>query len=367
MNTTHNDPQIDPVRAELRALAQRAERYQLDKGWTRDKLAREFADLGSAKTFNAILAGEYSAGDLESWVLRYRTVASTMDNLEKSAPDEEPINHDLTPCMRLRVAFLEIMREQDNTRLIWMQGPSGSGKTKARQSLEMKYPVRVTFTEADETWTDHEMLGRILGALGFKPKEPDKNVQFEMPVSTTQRMRKLVEHLNKKRLCIGIDEAHHLTPRMLNLVKTLVNQTPGEFIVSAQNTLMQRLEVSKGYFEAQQLTHNRMHERIDLSVIEQGDVELMFKDRIAFGKGVLEKAVAAIEPFALSHGYFKFVNRVCRRVAHDHGDEAIDLRQFVNILVREAVKIKPLAISLRKGATLDDIAREITAKSEATR
>ena len=39
-----------------------------------------------------------------------------------------------------------------------------------------------------------------------------------------------------------IDEAHHLGPHCLNTVKTLVNTTPGEFILVAIPTLWNKLQ-----------------------------------------------------------------------------------------------------------------------------
>ena len=111
-----------------------------------------------------------------------------------------------------------------------------------------------------------------------------------------------------------IDEAHHLGPHCLNTVKTLVNTTPGEFILVAIPTLWNKLQ-AHAYQEAKQIATNRLSERVKLT-LDEADIRTYlskkFKDASAAD---LKVAAKIIRPNALLAGNYAFVRDVAREMA----------------------------------------------------
>jgi hypothetical protein len=65
-------------------------------------------------------------------------------------------------------------------------------------------------------------------------------------------------------------------PRSLNMVKTIINRTPGEVIMIGLPVLLKRLEMA-AYQEARQLTLNRLCERITLSSADKDDTAILLE------------------------------------------------------------------------------------------
>ncbi len=315
MNTeTVNSAAAEAQQKDLRSLAQTIRDYQKKRGWNDTQLCKRFGGVGSTKTFGRILAGDLKELDLERWLLEYRTVVNLIEAEGAADDTDEAIFDDLSTCSRLRVAFLKIMNVHGNNRLIIIEGVSGSGKTKAGRMLAAKYGRRVLFGEADETWKNPTtMLGGILKMLGKK----------EFAGGTNERKELAISELNLRRVCLFIDEMHHLGPASLNMLKTLINQTPGEFIGSAFSTLWKRLE-TQAYFEALQLTRNRMAERINFDTLDLHDVEMLVKRRLRWENGEGKKAATILiggegKGPATRLGHLAFVDAVCRE-AKDMAD-----------------------------------------------
>lgn len=74
-----------------------------------------------------------------------------------------------------------------------------------------------------------------------------------------------------------VDEAHHVGPRILNVVKSLVNMTPGEFVLMGTPPMWVKLN-KQAYAEASQLYTNRLGCFVRLE-LEVGDVEAYFMER----------------------------------------------------------------------------------------
>lgn len=214
---------------ELRELAQKVREYQESKKLSDTALLKKFSGLGSTKTFKRILADDLVELDLERQLNNYRSVWAFIESTGDDSADEENLYDDLYPVIQLRRAFFETTRENGTARVIVLQGPTGSGKTSARRLLLEKYGPRLLMIEATVAWNDSPggMLGAVLDALGKKEK----------PLIQVDRLNKVIELLNESRRCLVVEEAHHLGPRCLNLTKTLVNQTPGEFVLIAIDTL----------------------------------------------------------------------------------------------------------------------------------
>lgn len=293
----------DGMSEELRVTAGRIRGWQEERRISDSQMLREFPGLGSTKTYTRIVAGDVEDLDVERWARDYAAVWSLIQLLAESSAENEEIYADLTTVTDLRKAVADAMREGGNNRLVLVQGPSGSGKTTAARLLQAKYGARIVFAEANEIWKENAnaMLGGILEALGAR----------QPPIAVAAKFDLVVARLRESRCCLVMDEAHHLGPKTLNLVKSLLNQTPGEFVLLAMGTLWQRLE-TQAYAEARQLTQNRLSERLRFDGVEVADVERMLERRLGMNGDA--KAVAKqLAPAARTHGHLAFVRLVCRQ------------------------------------------------------
>ncbi|MBI5817436.1 MAG: ATP-binding protein [Verrucomicrobia bacterium] len=316
------NPAIDAQQKELASLAQTIRDYQTKREWSDTLLCKKFGGLGSTKTFTKILKNELEELDLERWLLEYRSVVNLITAEAGADTQDEQVFDDLSTCSRLRVAFLDIMNVRGNNRLIICEGASGSGKSKAARMLAAKYGRRVLLGEADGTWrSENTMLGGLLRLIGKK----------DFSTGTNERKELLIVELQARRVCICIDEAHHLGPASLNMLKTLINQTPGEFILFGLKTLLNRLE-TKAFQEALQLTRNRMAERISFDKLDAHDVEMLVKRRLGWLNGEGAKAARMLildgKGPAQRLGHLAFVDAVCRQARKDADGEPVTLEIF---------------------------------------
>ena len=275
-------------------------------GMSRAQLVRNFTDLGSEKSFRDISGGQLEGYNAENQLTKYRAVYATMEELANQG-GEERIYDDLGTVVKIRRAFLGVVKATGTNRVLIVQGESGVGKTTAVGLLRGKYGTgRISYVEASDVWADspNAFLGAILRALGVT----------ELPAGRVQRLEEVQARLAISRRCLVIDEAHHLGPHCLNTVKTLVNTTPGEFILVAIPTLWNKLQ-AHAYQEAKQIATNRLSERVKLT-LDEADVRTYlakcFPDAAAAD---LKTAARIIRPSALLSGNYAFVRDVCRALA----------------------------------------------------
>jgi DNA transposition AAA+ family ATPase len=308
---------------ELIAVAQQIRDWQKARGLTDTALLKKFSDLGSTKTFTRILDGDVADLDVERWHEQFRKVKILVDELNDSVKEDEPFFDNLSTCSRLRFAATDAMKKTSNARLVIIQGPSGSGKTGATRALAERYGGKIVLAEVDETWKDSAttMLGGILMKLGVQ----------ELPQSAGGRLTKLLEKLRETPVVLVLDEAHHLGPKTLNLVKTIINQTMTVVILAAMNTLFKRLECS-AYEEARQLTQNRLCERIDLSELNPKDVE-QFLAVFTWHNGDLAAAAKATINAAHNRGHLAFVNAAVATARRLHKNATFDLELWSQVIV----------------------------------
>lgn len=310
---------------ELQAIARRIRDIQ-DAGAAKDpkrysdvQFCRRFQDLGSTKTYKRILNGDVQDLDADRWMVKYTAVLEVLESAGPGLEEGERRLDALTTVTRVRVAVIDAMRETGNSRFVLVQGPSGSGKTEAIKALVERYGSRLLLCEADESWKDSvpAMLRGILHqAFGIEP---------DMSASASSMFAELKGRLSASRTALVVDEAHHLGPKTLNMLKSIINQTPGEVVAMAMETLWKKLE--KGaYEEARQLTQNRLCERVVFSSKpDASDVRLMLQDRIGADDVLLDKVVGPLREKAAVHGHLKFVNLVCRQARRLAGVDAVDV------------------------------------------
>lgn len=296
---------IKAMRTEAMRLAGNIADYAGRKGWSNVKLCREYPGLGSDRTFRDMVAGNLEGYDAETQVLNLR---SAWVLIEEMAGDEaaEPVYEDLSTVLNLRRACLTAMKSWGLNRVVIVQGASGIGKTTALRIVAGRYGARVAVCEASTVWGDRPvaMLGKMMQALGHEGL---------LPTGAMARMEAVEQKLSVSRRCMFIDEAHHLGPNCLNVIKTLVNTTPGEFVLLAIPTLWQKLE-SSAYQEARQISTNRLSERVRLSLTERDIctyLQLAVPGLAANDKDA-RSAAKLIRPAAESAGNMSFVRDVAR-------------------------------------------------------
>jgi len=275
-------------------------------GMSRAQLVRNFSDLGSEKSFRDISSGQVEGYNAESQLVKYRAVYATMEELAERGGDEQ-VYDDLGTVVKLRRAFLGVVKATGTNRVLIVQGESGVGKTTAVGLLRGKYGTgRISYVEASDVWQDspNAFLGGILRSVGVD----------ELPAGRVQRLEEVQARLRLSRRCLVVDEAHHLGPHCLNTVKTLVNTTPGEFILVAIPTLWNKLQ-AHAYQEAKQIATNRLSERVKLT-LDEGDIRAYLAKRFPEAAAAdLKVAAKIIRPNALLSGNYAFVRDVARELA----------------------------------------------------
>ena len=326
--------------SELKQVENRIRDWQTELGYSVAEMVRQFGGLGSERTFRRIMDGDYTDADASRWTEEWMAVWTSIEMMMQSEEHDDPIYDDLTTVLDLRRAVADVIREKGNNRLILVQGPSGSGKTKSARMLAAKYGTRVVYCEADETWKEsiNAMLSGILKRLG---------VSADLPPAAADKLSRVIRLLNGDplfpqavaRRCLVIDEAHHLGPKTMNVVKTILNQTPGEIVLLAMGTLWRRLEMpGAAYEEAKQLTLNRMSERIRFDGVDDTDVARLVERRLGLTGADAGGVARTLAAEARQFGNLNFVVSVCRRARRKAGKDAVTADHVAKAVAAEKAR-----------------------------
>ncbi len=280
---------------------------------------RNWPGLGSAKTWSRIVKGDLDGMDIAARIPSYRAVLSTLE-AEIAALGIEELYPDLAGAEEVTLEALRLMHHEGKDRLILIEGGSGSGKTSCLDLLERgEASGSMRRAEANEAWKSLRVaMGDILRAYGEGGKKSP------LPASTGERMDLLIEVIGRSgKTILAIDEAHHATGAVLNLIKTLLNRTDCLIILAGMSTLFLKLRITASE-EAKQLIHNRLFARIVLGSPDAEGVRMFLGRRLGAGQTTWKAStLKAISESASNAGHWSFVRRV---VAHlqTHGIAAPD-------------------------------------------
>jgi len=304
---------------ELRDLARKIREYQMARNISDNALVKKFSSLGSTKTYKRILDGDLAELDLEKQLNNYRSVVALIEAVGDENIKREELYDDLTPVVHLRRCVFETMKESGVNRVVVLHADTGMGKSSAGQILVERFGSRILWVEANECWGDSPMafLGAVLQAMGVR----------DLPHNVMLRLDRVMARLKETRVAMIVDESHHLGPRILNTIKTLVNQTPGEFVLLAMPTLWRRLE-REAYEEVRQLTGNRLAERIKLEGLKDSDLRKFISRRCPGMNGELGQAVKIVADRAPQRGNLAFVRDVCTRANELAAGEPVNIEHW---------------------------------------
>lgn len=114
--------------------------------------------------------------------------------------------------------------------------------------------------------------------------------------------------------------------------KTLLNETPGEIVLAALNTLWRKLEMA-AYEESRQLTRNRLAARINLTTLAEKDVAKFLDRQRDWPDGELPGIVRETIANAKDRGHLAYIKRALRAARHSHGDAPLTAQQWRELLI----------------------------------
>lgn len=318
----------------LRELAQEAQQYQLDRGWSDARLCREISHLGSTKTYKRILDPEDALEDLNlDAQLRNYEAAGELIRIRRQSdrpseteyPDFENITNSLSAVRRA-------LGEDSVARFVVIEGENGTGKDAVRNALLDKWGKITVPVEASELWKESAAIPLldIINAIDIRRRtDEDSGEKFKVPTYPQARLELIIDELKKRRVILLVNEAHHIGPRGINLIKTLINRTPTVVVFLCIPSLLARL-IKSSYEECVQLFGNRLCERVRLPAPGTAEVRLLLERRgVKWDSRATENdAAKSIVADAESFGNWRFVSMVARELREKSAAKAVTIEDF---------------------------------------
>lgn len=336
MNPTSTLPPTGTAE-QLRGIAKNIETYRTDLGLSKAALLRQYPELGSDKTNGKITEGNFDQLDVERWLEQYEHVWAQIQN-EDQTGDE--LIESLAAPVELCRSYLETRNERGNGRFILVLGDSGMGKTSAVQVMKSKpYGGLIYDLEATDVWKDKQGRGTAVPLL----QEIGERIGLkDLPSGKARLLKVIINKLKERRICLVIEEVHHLCPQGVNTLKTLINLSPVIIIATGLPVLWDKLAGSRSaWAECKQLTGNRLAERIELKLSKE-DVSAFILRRLTEGvatEDFLNRAVPLLIQDAVSRGNMKFISKAVQTFQRQvsRGEDAT-LDTFKNAIALERKK-----------------------------
>lgn len=307
---------------ELRALAREVRNYQLERDWSDTKICKEISHLGSTKTYKRILDETDGLEELNVET-QLRNYQAAVEMIAARRANDRPVEieyDDFANIQEVRAAVGRALLEDEEcvARLVIVEGNTATGKDAVKRNLLKVWPKITVAVEATEMWRDslsaptkaiHQAIN-IIKQRDRETKELPKPPRYPAEI-----LGEIIDTLKERKLVLIINEAHHLGPRGLNMVKTILNQSPTVVVLECIPALLTRL-LSGSYEEAVQLTGNRLCERVYLAPPSAAEILLLTERRgVKFAdKETANSAAKALSGQAPMFGNWRYVSQVTRKL-----------------------------------------------------
>lgn len=330
----HPITDIDVI-GRLRELATEAKNYQLERGLSDARICSDFPGLGSTKTYKRILndKDDLDQLDLDKQLRNYEATIETIRARRLKDKLAEPEYEDFQNVINVRAALVRAMDEDSHHRLVCVEGESATGKDAALNFALKKWPAVAVAINANPFWSESLAVPTrtIFEKLNIvrKYSREEGGGPIPMPRYPEERAQVIFEELKSRRLMLLFNEAHHFGVRMLDFVKTLINETPsvvGLFFVPA---LLRKLE-SQNFAQTNQLFANRLCERVYLPSPPADDIGEMLQRRGVRFESTPTKSDAEVELAreAPALGNWTYVKLVTRELAAASKKAPLTIEQF---------------------------------------
>jgi hypothetical protein len=325
---------------QLRDLAREIQNYQIERGLSDVALCRKVSQLGSTKTYKRILDANDPLDELNlaRQLVNYSGAVEYIKSLRASERPPEPEYDDFANVVDSLAAVARAMQEDSIARFVVIQGENGTGKDAVLRALTARWGKVLLPVEASELWRESLSvpLADIIASLNVRrQRDGETSESFKVPMHPHARLLLILEELAKRKLILCVNEGHHMGPRALNLLKTIINKTGTVVVMECVPKLLTRL-VNSNYEEAIQLFGNRLCERVNLDSPRPDEIELLFERRGLVFAEPKDGPVAAglVGGEAPQFGNWRYVVQVCREARDTAAGKPVTLDQFSSAVGR---------------------------------
>jgi type II secretory pathway predicted ATPase ExeA len=304
----------ESLKTQLREVAGNLESYRrtLRPVPSENAWVREWPALGSQKTWSKILRTDMDGINIAAKLTDYRGVLAAVQAQSRKRAAEE-LYDDLGGAQEVTLATLRLMHHHGKDRMILIEGGSGSGKTSSLDLLSVSAASGSSIyrMDANEAWKSQRVAMRsMLRALGLS--------EAKIPSVTGEMMETLISTIKGKgRIVIAIDEAHHVSGTVLNLFKSLLNETEMLLILAGMSTLFEKLRTAASE-EAKQLIHNRLFQRVKLGGPNKDGAREFLSRRLGMESAWKENTLNHLVETARHCGHWSYLRRVVDQL-HTNG------------------------------------------------
>lgn len=323
------------LEAKLDGLVARMEKHQAALKLSDVRFAARYQrHLGSAKTWRDRLCarawGEFG-GSLEKWVKKLSAMASEVEGTIDLTEFFEGL-----PIARYGQQVYDTLQGQrSDRRCAWLIAPTGVGKSWSMQALARQNQLAATYLHFNRGAKDSlPVIARALARAVGATEE----------ASAAGTYGNVIETLKANALTLLLDDMHEGGVLAMKLVKHLIDDTRGKFILGTYPTAFARLVngSSEAHAEAQQLIGRSLKpiENRWVNGVTEDDVTAYLKLALG-GNGEARVAARALTPTLRKNGNLRALADAVELARMNADDEGAELSaDLVEAAVRELCPVE---------------------------
>lgn len=334
----------------LRELANTVRNYQLERGLSDAKICTDIAHLGSTKTYKRILdeTDDLDQLDLDKQLKNYEAAVETVVARRSKDKLAEPEYDDFENVISVRGALQRALEEDGLQRFVCVEGDTATGKDAALNTVVKKWPKITVAVNANPFWTNSFQVPTETLFQKLNIRRRDEEGPLPMPRYPSDRAAMIFEELKKRKLILAINEGHHCGVQMLDLIKTIINDTPSIVVLFCYPALLRKL-ISNSWDQANQLFGNRLCERVYLPTPPADEIGILLERRgVKFADAAARNdAIGELAKEAPGLGNWTYVKLVCRELAIASRTKPLDTPTFTKL--RAIVRNRRIPRSMQQG------------------